>query len=99
MRVVAFGVIPNEQQMRKFMDSDDRPWVATVRSEESIDFKGRHHLYFHAEGAEEHGLKLLDVRWNSRGTAERTLATMSGVELRRRLRSARGRSALSDHPS
>ena len=44
-----------------------------------LDFKGRHHLFFHPEDAEEEGFELLDVRWNSQGTAERTLATMSAV--------------------
>ena len=77
--------------MRKFLDSDGAPWVAAVHSESGLDFKGRHHLFFHPEGAEEKGFELLDVRWNSQGTAERTLATMSDVELRRRLRSALGR--------
>ena len=80
--------------MRKFLDSDGGAWVAAVRSEAGLDFKGRHHLYFHPEGpedTEEEGFELLDVRWNSQGTAERTLATMSDVELRRRLRSALGR--------
>ena len=77
--------------MRKFLDSDGRAWVAAVRSEAGLDFKGRHHLYFHPEDAEDNGCELLDVRWNSQGTAERTLATMSDVELRRRLRSALGR--------
>ena len=77
--------------MREFLDSDGDGWVATVRSEEGLDFKGRHHLYFHPEGAEDQGVELPDVKWNSEETAERTLATMSGVELRRRLRSARGR--------
>ena len=67
--------------------------MATVRSAAGLDFKGRHHLYFHAAGAEDQGLELVDVRWNSPETAERTLATMSGVELRRRLRSALGRRA------
>ncbi len=80
--------------MRNFLDSDGGAWVATVRSDEGLDFKGRHHLYFHPEGAEDQGVELLDVKWNSQETAERTLATMSGVELRKRLRSARGRSAL-----
>ena len=79
--------------MREFLDSDGDAWVATVRSEEGLDFKGRHYLYFHPVGAKEAGLELLDVRWNSPETAERTLATMSGVELRRRLRSALGRRA------
>ena len=79
--------------MREFLDSDGDAWVASVRSEGELDFKGRHYLYFHPAGAEKAGLELLDVRWNSPETAERTLATMSGVELRRRLRSALGRRA------
>ena len=83
--------------MRKFLDSDGRAWVAAVRSEAGLDFKGRHRLCFNPEDpedAEDEGFELLDVRWNSQGTAERTLATMSDVELRRRLRSALGRGAL-----
>ncbi len=77
--------------MKIFMDSDGGAWVATVRSEPGPDFKGRHYLYFHPADQEDQGVQLVDVRWNSQGTAERTLATMSGVELRRRLRSALGR--------
>ena len=77
--------------MREFLDSDGGTWVATVRSEVGLDYKGRHHLYFYPEGADGRGVELLDVVWNSLGTAERTLMTMSGVELRRRLRSALGR--------
>jgi hypothetical protein len=79
--------------MREFLDSDGDAWVATVRSEAGLDYKGRHCLYLHPAGAEDQGLEFLDVRWNSPETAERTLATMSGVELRRRLRSALGRKA------
>ena len=75
--------------MRDFLDSDGAAWVATVRSDEGLDFKGRHHLYFHPEDAEDQGVELLDVKWNSRQTAERTLATMSGLELRKRLGAAR----------
>jgi len=77
--------------MKRFLDSDGGAWVATVHSVAGLDFKGRHHLFFHLEDAEDEGFELLDVRWNSQGTAERTLATMSEVELRRRLRSALGR--------
>ena len=72
------GREPGELHMREFLDSDGDGWVATVRSEEGLDFKGRHYLYFHPAGAENDGLELLDVRWNSPETAERTLATMSG---------------------
>ena len=77
--------------MRDFLDSDGDAWGATVRSREGLDFKGRHHLYFYPEGAADQGVELLDVKWNSQDTAERTLATMSGGELRKRLRSALGR--------
>ena len=79
--------------MRDFLDSDGDAWVATVRSREGLDFKGRHHLYFYPEGAADQGVELLDVKWNSHQAAESTLAAMSGVELRRRLRSALGRRA------
>ena len=75
--------------MKLFSDPNGNPWVATVRSDAGLDFKGRHHLYFHPEDAEDQGVELLDVKWNSRQTAERTLATMSGLELRRRLGAAR----------
>lgn len=90
----------NEEEMREFQDSHGSVWKATVRERPGPDFKGR--FYFHLipdGGSEEEGVSLLDVRWNSRNTAERTLETMSGVELRRRLRSALGRSRRPRAPS
>lgn len=79
--------------MREFEDRDGTRWTATVRERPGEDYKGR--FYFFLEpvegGGEGDGVALLDVRWNSLKTAERTLETMSEVELRRRLRSARGR--------
>ena len=49
-------------------------------------------MYLREEnGTEAKGYPLSDVRWNSEEVASRTLKTMSDVELRRRLRSARGR--------
>ncbi len=77
--------------MTEFLDESGRAWVATVRSESGTDYKGRYYLYLAEEGATDAGVSLLDVRWNSPGTAERALSTMSDVELRRRLRSALGR--------
>lgn len=78
--------------MREFEDREGRSWVATVRERPGPDYKGQFYFYVRPEeGAEEDGVALLDVRWNSRRTAERTLDTMSGVELRRRLRQALGR--------
>lgn len=56
------------------------------------DYKGRFYFVVDGEGDDEgRRVSLTDVRWNSSRTAERTLATMSEVELRRRLRSALGR--------
>jgi hypothetical protein len=58
------------------------------------DYKGRFHLQMRpVDGAPEEVVELVDVRWNSERTARRTLDSMSPVELRRRLRSARGRHA------
>lgn len=79
--------------MRDFTDSDGRSWTASVREEQGADYKGRLHLIMvPREGGEDDAVALEDVRWNSEQTARRTLETMSEVELRRRLRQARGRS-------
>ncbi|MFP3948992.1 MAG: hypothetical protein ACLFWG_09705, partial [Longimicrobiales bacterium] len=68
-------------------------WIATVRERPGSDYKGRFFFFLRPKDGSEHdGVSLVDVRWNSRKTAERALETMSGVELRRRLRSALGRS-------
>ena len=84
--------------MREFKDHEGRTWVAVVAGGGSGDYKGRYHFSARPADAstvdpsEEVALK--DVRWNSRLAAERTLAGMSEVELRRRLRSAVGRAPL-----
>lgn len=78
--------------MREFKDEDGKSWTATVGHNDGQDYKGPFHLIMTpADGAEP--VELEDVRWNSERTARRTLETMSHVELRRRLRSARGRAA------
>lgn len=78
--------------MRKFQDELGGSWVASVRERSGDDYKGRYWLVLFPEGAPgEGGVELVDVRWNSQKTAERTLRTMSVLELRRRHRSARGR--------
>ena len=78
--------------VRQFRDRDGNPWVASVAREEGGDYKGRFYLILkRAAGGDGPPVVLTDVRWNSRRTADRTLETMSEVELRRRLRSARGR--------
>lgn len=80
------------QIMRRFEDEQGRAWEATLGHREDGDYKGSHFLVMTpVDGGEP--VSLQDIRWNSERTARRTLETMSVVELRRRLRSARGRSA------
>ena len=75
--------------MRQFQNDDGKTWTAAYAQEDGEDYKGRVWLVFKDDADGE--FPLTDVRWNSVETAERTLNTMSGVELRRRLRSALGR--------
>ncbi len=78
--------------MREFTDANGRAWVASTRKEGGPDYKGRLFMVLAPkDGGRDEPLELRDVRWNSERTAERTLETMSMVELRRRLRVARGR--------
>lgn len=78
--------------MRSFRDDAGSTWVATVRERPGRDYKGRYYFFLQPQaGREAEGVALIDIRWNSERTAQRTLTTMSEVELQRRLRSARGR--------
>lgn len=86
-RMTGEGVV-----MREFEDAEGRLWAATVRERPGPDYQGRYCFSVRpADSPEDPGIPLVDVRWNSIRTAERTLKTMSEVELRRRLRSAVGR--------
>ena len=86
--------------MRVFQDEHGARWVATVRARPGRDYKGRYYFFVRPEtGGDSEGIALLDVRWNSERTAARTLSTMSEVELRRRLTSARGRGGLPVEPA
>ncbi len=79
--------------MRRFGDEKGRHWDASVSRELSgVDYKGQYFLVMRPADQEEVApLPVHDVRWNSKKTAERTLRTMSTVELQRRLRQAAGR--------
>jgi hypothetical protein len=81
--------------MRSFRDESGSIWVATVRARPGRDYKGRYYFFVRPDsGSDEDGVALLDVRWNTERTAQRTLTTMSEVELRRRLTQAKGRGGL-----
>jgi len=85
--------------MKSFTDEDGERWKAGVTEEEGLDYKGRFFLtMIPDEGGDTDRVYLKDVRWNSRASAARTLDTMSPVELRRRLRSAVGRSGRGRRP-
>ena len=77
--------------MRKFQDEQGATWVASCKERSGDDYKGRYWFFMVRDGAEEEGVELADVQWNSLRTAERTLRTMSEAELKRRHRSAMGR--------
>lgn len=71
--------------MKDFTDGHGNAWVATVTEEDTPRHHGRWYLVFHPAGAETPRLPVPEVRWQTEETAERTLATMSLFELRRRL--------------
>lgn len=77
--------------MRTFTDESGREWVATAHEEETPRHHGRWFLVFHPSDAPDPELAMPEVRWQNRRTAERTVKTMSDIELRRRLRTVRGR--------
>ncbi len=76
--------------MREFQDEQGQAWTASVAKREGPNYKGAFHFVMTPEAGGD-AVELSDVRWNTERTAQRTLDTMSLVELRRRLRSARGR--------
>lgn len=86
---------PPPRFYREFEDERGMTWIAGARERAGLDFKGRFYFVARRKGderAEETpDVWLDDVCWNSEATARRTLETMSGVELRRRLRQARAR--------
>jgi hypothetical protein len=78
--------------MRRFQDEEGAIWIASARERPGDDYKGRYFLVMAKEDENpEKELELAEVRWNSMKTAERTLQTMSRLELERRRRSASGR--------
>ena len=83
-----------ETPMKKFVDDGGTLWEASVAEATGGDYKGRFYLTMREEDGDGAPIALPEIRWNSLRTAERTLHTMSDVELRRRLRTAVGREGL-----
>lgn len=79
--------------MRTFQSETGDRWVAGAREEDTPRHHGRWYMILHPESQPDTVLPLPEVRWQTRATAERTLATMSLFELRRRLDIARRRAA------
>ncbi len=78
--------------MRSFTDKSGRDWKVTAREEDTPRHHGRWHLLFHpADTAVGQELHLPEVQWQTRETAQRTILSMSEVELRRRLEVAQAR--------
>jgi hypothetical protein len=74
--------------LRSFDDENGGRWEAGIRERPGPDYKGRFYLVMQPAGADSLlEVALDDVRWNSEDDS------MSPVELRRRLRSARNRAA------
>lgn len=83
--------------MREFTAVDGESWTGSVAEEEGTDYKGRFYLILvQKEGGRR--VEVRDVRWNSERSARRTLETMSVLELRRKLRTAVGRSSATVAP-
>ena len=77
--------------MRNFTDGHGRTWVADPIEEATPRHHGRWYLVFHPADAAAPQLPAPEVRWQTLATAERTMATMSLFELRRRLATAQRR--------
>lgn len=80
--------------MRQFTDADGMEWIADACEEDTPRHHGRWYLVFHPATEGGDLLATPEVRWKTHATAERTLATMSLFELRRRLDTVRARTII-----
>ncbi|MBI4408732.1 MAG: hypothetical protein HY561_03430 [Gemmatimonadetes bacterium] len=84
---------------KQFTDDAGRAWVATAREEATPRHHGRWVLIFRPAADASVELPLPEVRWQTLESAERTVRTMSLVELRRRLRVAATRASRIGEPA
>ncbi len=82
-------------EARRFTDDEGVLWRAFAEAVPGGDYKGRYHLVLEPDSKEGESFPLPEIRWNSLDTAQRTIRTMSEVEMRRRLRSAVRRRGMS----
>lgn len=80
--------------MRQFTDDRGRTWTAAAVEEDTPRHHGRWYLLFQPAGADAPRLSAPEVRWQTLASAERTIATMSMFDLRRRLVSVQRRAGL-----
>ncbi len=80
--------------MREFTDLLGTPWIATVEQEDTPRHHGRWSLVFQPAAGDAPRLPAPEVRWQTRDSAQRTIATMSLFELRRRLAGLQRRAGL-----
>ncbi len=80
--------------MREFTDIVGARWVATFEQEDTPRHHGRWYLVFQPAQSDAPRLPAPEVRWQTRESAERTIATMSLFELRRRLAGIQRRAGL-----
>ena len=79
--------------MKTFTDESGTRWVADAREENTPRHHGRFYLVFYPEAEPARTCAVPEIRWQNAATAARTIATMSELELCRRLYSARSRFA------
>ena len=84
--------------MRTFTDEQGIQWIADVREEDTPRHHGRWYLTL-SDPSGDPEYDMPEVRWQSRASAERILATIADFELRRRLKTVRARHASKDGAS
>ncbi len=76
---------------RVFKDQAGREWIATVREEDTPRHHSRWYLVFRPADAPDVEYPMHEIRWKTAESAARIIATMSPMELERRLAIVRKR--------
>lgn len=76
---------------RVFKDQTGREWIVTAREESTPRHHGRWYLVFLPADSPDVEYPMNEIRWKNAETAARTIATMSPLELAKRLTIVRQR--------